>query len=468
MAALRDAIRAERKRRFGAPKRWPLVPILVTAAVLAVGTTALVVRNRAETTKPRSQADTYVDRALDEYNLFYNDKALSSLRAALRVEPDHPRANAYMILFGGAPPEDRTTAIAAIERARFRTRDHSKDRALLEAAYTYTQRGAAEAKAALLAAGAKSDRELVFWAAELDYRSGNFAAARDAYRTLLAEPATLFRGRIFDHYSSLLIYFDEPEEALRVGTMYRDAFPGEADAVGTYATTLAIAGKLDEAAAAAEDALRLNEGEDTLAGLAKVLALKGDRARAKELYAKSLDRAGPSRRPVRRAALAFLQWIDGDTTAAQQTVGPCLPGGADATARERGACLFVAGVIDPSHAEEIATQLDALAAEGRPTLPAYGFPSSLAQLVRARAKFFGGGCVVKTTPAGDVDPKLYDVPLDFYAMYHVPFFATWSVCEQAALAAAHGDRAKALELLEPVTNRAPRRTWLLDTLARYR
>src|ERR1043165_6786229 len=35
MAAFRDAIRAERKRRFGAPKRWPLVPILVTAAVLA-------------------------------------------------------------------------------------------------------------------------------------------------------------------------------------------------------------------------------------------------------------------------------------------------------------------------------------------------------------------------------------------------------------------------------------------------
>jgi serine/threonine protein kinase len=467
MLAFRDAIRAERKRRFASQKRWPLIAVAV-AAVLAVGTTALVLRSRSsEQMKPKSAADTYVDRALDEYNLFYNDKALSSLRAALRVEPDHPRANAYMILFGSAPPEDRSAAIAATERARPRTVDHSKDRALLDAALTYTQRGAAEAKAALFAAGATRDRELAFWAAELDYRSGEYAAARDAYRALLAEPATQFRGRIYDHYSSMLIYFDEPDEALRIGALYRDTFPGEADAVGTYATTLAIAGKLDEAVSAAEDALRLNEGEDTLAGLAKVLALKGDHARAKDLYARSLDRAGPSRRPIRRAALAFLQWIDGDTAAAQQTVAPCLAGGADAAARERGACLFVAGVIDPAHGEEIATQLDALAAEGRPTLPAYGFPSSLAQLVRARAKFFGGGCVASTTPTGEIDPAVYDAPLDFYAMYHVPFFATWAVCEKAAVYAAHADRAKAREMLEPVARRSPGRQWLLTTLARY-
>src|SRR5690606_28959804 len=120
-----------------------------------------------------------------------------------------------------------------------------------------------------------------------------------------------------------LLYLDEPTEALRIGTLYRDAFPGEADAVGVYATTLAAAGRLDEAVAAAQDALRLNEGEDTLAGLAKVLALQGDRAQAKELYQRSMERAGTSRRPIRRAALAFLQWIDGETDAARQTVAPC-------------------------------------------------------------------------------------------------------------------------------------------------
>jgi tetratricopeptide (TPR) repeat protein len=424
-----------------------------------------------------------VRRALEEYDVFYNDKALSSLRAALREAPDHPRANAYMILFGGAPPEDRDAAIAAARRARPNTAEHSKDRALLDAAITYTERGAAAAKAALLAAGATNDRELAFWAAELDYRSGHYEAAHDAYKALLADPARAFRGRIYDHYSSVLLYLDHPDEALRIGTLYRDAFPGGADAVGVYATTLAAAGRMDEAVAAAEDALRLNEGEDTLAGRAKVLALSGDHARAKQLYQQSIDRAGASRRPIRRAALAFLQWIDGEVDAAKDTVAPCLPSPpdqkagpapSDAGARERGACLFVAGVIDPAHAEDIATQLDALAADATPTRPAYGAPAALATLVRARATFFGGGCVVDpqrpdvATPVGQVDDSAYAAPLDFYAAYHVPFFATWAVCERAALRAAHGDREGAAKLLEPVATRAPDRTWLLDDLARYR
>ena len=150
-------------------------------------------------------------------------------------------------------------------------------------------------------AGAAQDRELAFWAAELDWRSGQFAAARDGYRALFESPAKQFRGRIFDHYSSVLIYFDDPDEALRVGTLYRDTYPGEADAVGTYATTLAMAGKLTEAEAAARDALRLNEGEDTLAGLAKVLALKGDHAGAKQYYAQSLERANAAERLADRA-----------------------------------------------------------------------------------------------------------------------------------------------------------------------
>ena len=129
----------------------------------------------------------------------------------------------------------------------------------------------------------------------------------------------------------MLLYLDEPAEALRIGTLYRDAFPGEADAVGVYATTLAAAGELDEAIAAAEEALRLSEGEDTLAGLAKVLALAGDRDRApSELYQRSLERAGTARRPVRRAALALLQWIDGEPAAREATVAPCLAGGSEA------------------------------------------------------------------------------------------------------------------------------------------
>lgn len=482
MRALRDAVAAERKRRFSAPhargRRWLLVvaPIAL-AAVAGTAVTISSMRSHDATSPPPGPGDTYVKRALDEYNVFYNDKALSSLRAALREAPDHARANAYMILFGGAPSTDTEAALAAARRARPQTAARSKDRALLDAALTFADRGAAEAKAALLAAGATHDRELAFWAAELDYRSGHYEAAAAEYKALLAEPAPQFRGRIYDHYSSVLLYLDEPTEALQIGTLYRDAFPGEADAVGVYATTLAAAGRLDEAVTAAEDALRLNEGEDTFAGLAKVLALRGDRARAKQLYQQSLDRAGASRRPIRRAALALLQWIDGDTDAAKQTVAPCRatagsPTG-DATARERGACLFVAGIIDPTQAEPIAKELDALAAEATPTKPAYGAPASLAKLVRARTHFFGGGCIVDpkrpdvATPLGAIDESVYEAPLDFYAAYHVPFFATWAVCERAALRAARGDRRGAVEILQTHSTRAPNRAWLQDDLVHY-
>jgi serine/threonine protein kinase len=466
MRAFRDAIARERKRRFArkAP-RWPLFAAL---ALIGVAVSIGVWQWRAHRRPPPAPGDTYVTRALDEYNLFYNDKALSSLRAALRQSPDHPRANAYMLLFGGAPAEDRDAAIAGAKRALARTAPRSKDRALVEAALAYAERGAVDAKAALVGAGAVQDRELAFWAAALDWRSANFDAAHKGFQALLAEPAPQFRGRIYDLESSILIYLDEPAEALKIGTMYRDAFPGEADAVAVYATTLAANGRYEEAIVAAEDALRLNEGEDTLAGLAKVHALRGDRGRAKELYQQSIERAGISRRPIRRAALAMLQWADGEVEAAKETVQPCL-NGSDAAARERGQCLFVAGVVDQEHAEDIAAKLDALAAEATPTRPSYGFPRSLAALVRARAKFFGGACVVDVpSSAPAIDETAVEVPLDFYGAYHVPFFATWAICERAALRNAKGDRNGAATLLQPIVDRAPNRTWLFKALQRYR
>ena len=252
---------------------------------------------------------------------------------------------------------------------RAHTPEGSKARALLDAALALTERGPQAARAALASSRVASDRELAYWAAAFDYRAGNFTAARDELRALLAAPDLALRGRIYDHYSSVLLYLDEPDEALRVGTLYRDAFPGEADAVGVYATTLAAAGRHAAAIAAAEEAVRLSEGEDTLAGLAKVHAFAGDRAKARELYQRSLERAGPHRRPIRRAALGLLQWIDGDAAAARATVAPCLDGGADADVRERGACLFVAGVVDPELAEAAAAQLDRLAAEATAASP---------------------------------------------------------------------------------------------------
>jgi serine/threonine protein kinase len=470
MVALRDAVAAERVRRSARPRRWPYA----VAATVAVAGAAGAVAWWRTGPPPLVEApgDSYVARALEEYDVFYNDKALSSLRAALAVAPDHPRANAYMILFNGSET-DRGAAVVALRRARSTAPPGRKDRALLDAALALADSGPVAARTAIAASAAPVDRELAFWTAELDYRAGRYADADDEYRTLLADPAPQFRGRIYDHESSVLLYLDHPDDALAIGKLYRDAFPGEADAVGVYATTLAAAGRYDEATAAAEDALRLNEGEDTLAGLAKVRALAGDRPRAEELYRRSLDRAGPARRPLRRAALALLQWLDGTAADAAATVAPCMPGGSDADARERGACVFVAGAIagalDPDRAETAARELDKLAADATPLHPAYGAPASLAALLRARARFFAGACIAPAdlaaaADAARVDPAAYDAPLDFYAAYHLPFFATWAACEHAAWLARRGDPAGATAVLAPIAARA-HRPWLDAALA---
>jgi tetratricopeptide (TPR) repeat protein len=380
-----------------------------------------------------------------------------------------------MILFGGASEEDRAAALTAARAAQPRTAARSRDRALLDAAIALATAGPRAARAALEASGAAAERELAFWAAELDYRAGNYAVAEAAYQALLAEPAPLFRGRIYDHDSSVLLYLDRPQDALRIGTLYRDAFPGEADAVAVYATTLAAAGRGDEAVAAAEEALRLNEGEDTFAGLAKVLALQGELIRAKDLYKKSIERAGDERRPIRRAALGLLQWMTGDAPAARATLAPCRRGGDEATIRQRGACLFVAGLVDRGDAAALATELDALAAEATALQPAYGNPAGLADLLRAYVAFTGNGCLFQRQPApAPPDPAVvptlqaaYAAPTDFYVAYHVPFLATWSACEAAALAAARGDRPAARAILAPIASRAPGRRWLVETLATW-
>jgi len=59
------------------------------------------------------------------------------------------------------------------------------------------------------------------------------------------------------------------------------------------------------------------------------------------------------------------------------------------------------------------------------------------------------------------------VPLDFYAAYHVPFFATWQVCERAAALGAAGDRAGARAALAEVAARAPNRRWVEQAAAAY-
>jgi len=469
MGALRDALVAARDELFAPPRRrWPVALALAAGAIAAAAATALLVVERRPADRP---GDAQVRRALDEYDVFYGDKALSSLRAALRVAPRHPRAHAYLILFGDARPDELDAATADAERLVATVPPHSKDRALLDAALALRRHGPAAARRALLDAGARHDRELAFWAADLAWRARDYPTAREGFAALVDAPEASFRGRIYDHYSSVLIYADVPDEAVRIGRLYYDKLPGEADAAAVYATTLALAGRFEDAQRLAEEALRLAEGEDTLAGLGKVLALRGDLDHAIAWYRRSLDRAPDRRRPLRRAALGFLQWIDGDTDSARLTVAPCLPGGTDAEIPQRGQCLFVAGVVDPAATDTAIAALDALDAAATDLAPAYGDPASLAALLRARQRFFGGACLVAAPPPPATLPppleRAWTAPADFYAVYHVPFFATWAACERAAFTAARGDRAAAAAILAPVAHRAPGRSWLLDDLARY-
>jgi tetratricopeptide (TPR) repeat protein len=473
MAQLRDELRAVRDELFAPPRRrWPLAVALGAGALAAAVATWLMVRDRADDDRP---GDAQVRRALEEYDVFYGDKALSSLRAALRIAPDHPRAHAYLILFGDARPDEQDAAAAAAERIAATVR--GRDRALLDAAIALRRRGPAAARRALAdAGGAGADRELAFWAAELAYRAGDFATARDGFAALVDAPQgqATFLGRIYDHYSSVLIWADAPDEAVRIGALYHDKFPGEADGAGVYATTLALAGRLDDALRYARDALALAEGEDTLAGLGKVHALRGELAFARDHYRRSLERAPDRRRPLRRAALALLQWMVDDDEGAAATVAPCLPGGAEAAIPQRGACLFVAGVVDPKATEAAIRELDALAAAASELAPAYGDPASLADLLRAHQRFPGAGCLKVTAPPAPPDEALAELdaawtaPSDFYAVYHVPFFASWATCERALLAWARGDPRGAAEILAPVAERAPGRSWLIDDLVIYR
>ncbi|MBP9085000.1 MAG: serine/threonine protein kinase [Kofleriaceae bacterium] len=469
MRQLRDAVIAVRRQLYTPrQRRWPLM-VALGALMLVLGTAGLWWwTQRPVAMRP---GDAYVQQALEEYDVFFADKALSSLRAALTAAPQHPRALAYMLLFGGAPNLDRDAALATAEAIAATVPSQTKDRTLLDGAIALHRRGPGAASEALTATRAIPDRELKFWAAEMQMRSGDYAGAQTAYAELLTSAASQFRGRIYDHYSAVLLYFDKPQQAVRIGKLYRDAFPGEADAVGVYATTLAVAGQFAEAALAADEARRLNEGEDTLAGLGKVYALQGDLVRARDLYRKSMARARDARRPIRRAALALLQWMDGDAAGAAVTVAPCLPGGEDSGIRQRAACLFVAGLINRSDAEVMAQQLEALAHEATIAQPAYGDPRVLADLLRAYATFTGFGCLL-AKPQVPVTPvaldaatratlrRVYQAPFDFYVGYHVPLLSTWQACEAAALDAATGDQPAAIQRLTELTARAPGRYWV--------
>ncbi len=470
MAALCDALRAVRTERSARARRgwWPVaVAALAAAAVIAVIVALRLAREPGEPA-PQRPGDQYVEQALREYNLFYGSKATSSLRAALKHDPDHPRAHAYALLFGDLAADEKRSSVESGERIlAAMSREPTRERLLLATAVALATRGPKAARGELGSAPRLDDPELGFWSAELAFRARDYEAADAEFRALLQRGADAFRGRIYDHFSAVLLYFDKASEALAIGKAYAEAFPGEADALGVYATTLAAAGELDEALRRAEEALKLNEGEDTLAGLAKVHAYRGEFRRARELYEKAVLLAPPHRRPLRRAALGLLYYLDEQMDAARAAVEPCLPNGVDSAIAERAPCLWVAGVISPERIPEILVELERLEAAGTDITPPYGFPDHLANLLRARQLFFGGGCLAavaeEAAPAHPAEvARLLASSGDFYAAYHLPFFSTYALCEQSALARSVADPARAQSLTAPFATRPGHRLVQLE------
>ena len=309
---------------------------------------------------------------------------------------------------------------------------HSKDRALLDAAIAYAAaRGPARARAALAGAGAPTSASSRSGPPSSTTAPRNYATAQRpvqgaARRSRARVPRPDLRSRLVGAALPRSTRRGAARSARSTATRSR----GEADAVGVYATTLAAAGKLDDAVAAAQDALRLNEGEDTLAGLAQgardVHGRSRTRARSRSTSARSIapaPTAGRSAAPRSRSC-------SGSRATPPPRSRPCSRAcpAAPTPPNTSAACACSSRASSsPAHAETIAHELDALAAEATPTHPAYGAPATLAKLVRVRAHFFGGACVAGGPAGRGDDPTLdaaYTLPLDFYGAYHVPLFAT--------------------------------------------
>jgi tetratricopeptide (TPR) repeat protein len=380
--------------------------------------------------------DRYLGRAIEEYDMFYGDKALTALRAALKVDPTHPRALAYVILFGGAPRTEQESA-AKLLRSLAPSLD-GPERTLAECAGAVVTAGPLAARKVLPAAVESPDPELSFWRAELAYRSGDMAEAELSFRAIADNPNVRFRGRLFDHLSAVLLLHHKTMEAEEVGRAFVEAFPAEAEALGVHATALAMAGRLEEALPAAEEAVALRDDEDTRAGLAKVLAMRGELEAAAAGYEKAIAVAPDARRALRRAALGMVRLLQGDRDAAAAAVEPCITG-ADAALPSLGAAHFVAALASPARLDDMLSRLSRLSSDAKRARASLERPEHIARLLKA-ARLVGAGAFASdfaaaepTDAACEEARKLLVGPCELATIYHVPHAAplAWLVAARA-------------------------------------
>jgi tetratricopeptide (TPR) repeat protein len=451
MASFHAAIEAARAR-LGRRRRWPLALAAIVVAALLGVVLALVLARGGAATRPPSAVDHYLAQALDEWNLFYNDKAHASLTAAARIAPTDPRAEAYLVLTDVSADPARNRAAAASAKAHRAAAPSARDRALVDAAIRLTEAGPAAARAPLAAFVGK-DAELTFWDAELAYRAQAFGEADRGYRSLVAAGESRFLGRIYDHEVAVLLTLGDTAAAVRLGAAYARAFPAEADALGVHATALAAAGQTEQALALASAALELHDSEDSLAGLGKVLALRGQLALAGERYRASIASAPPWRRPLRRAALGAIDIMEGRVDDARAVTAPCMPGGAEAAERTAAVCVAIAALADVSLTDVAVATLERLALAPPPEVP-YGEPAKLARVLRARARLDSAATCCDAHLLAELDELLVGAD-ELFVGYHVPFLATYAVrlrAQARILAGEHGD---AVALLAPVIAARP-------------
>jgi tetratricopeptide (TPR) repeat protein len=441
MGALAEELRAGWTTLYAPPRRsrWPWAVAAGCLAGLVAGLGVYLATRSPEATP----IDRKIEQAISEYDVFYNDKSASSLRAAMRLDPEDPRPYAYLVLMGYASDEELRAA-AGEARRRLGPSTPSRDRALTEAAVHLLEHGPAAARAKL--GDTREDRELAFWDAELAWRAGLFDEALERYRRLLEADTRRFRGRIFDHYVACLLYRDRVAEAVTVGDAYAREYPGEADAVGVKATVYGVAGRLDEALQLAREAQALSQNEDTLAGLAKIHTLRGELKEAERLYARAIDDAPDYRRPLRRAALAMVYLMNNRVDEARTVVGPCLPGEADATQRTSSVCWFVAGLADNGRIPDLARELRGRAQVKPPQVP-YGRPEALASVLEAIVAL-GEDDLLSPDEAASALRLLEDAD-DLYVAYHLPFLSSYVPRLRAQILAMREDYAGVIAALEP-------------------
>jgi|GEM_PF-4134445 len=396
--------------------------------------------------EPQIAGDAGYEAALRAYGHF-DPAAADKLRATLQTNPQHPRALA-LALFTNLPgkPNDalsRANQLLAAPPADIRP----TDAVLLRAAVAFRKHGAPAGQQVLAASSVAPDHETVYWTAILAYRAGHYADANRHLFQLLQSQHTELRGRIFDRYTRVLLYFDDGEDALSVARDYQRLVPSSAAAARLVVRALIATGAVDEA----QQALAKVAHDDRLAGLhGRLAANRGQFAEAARNYLAAATSAPAARRVYYLAAAALCHQLAGDTTAVASDLDRC------DKAERNLLCGWLRAVVGPKPASQEETLRRA--AGGAIDAPLVG-------ILRAAPVMAPIGCVTSSgAPVrATANPGVLSVGAtistllnkrSFVAARWLPLFEPLVHCYRAAVEA-QASPEQAASTLAPVAKRHP-------------